>query len=290
MRATIADPAWTRTLAESLGVTGPYDEAVDEFQTMLFSLPEPEAPADGPDSITRTSVTGLVTYATCPKRFFWSEVDRLPRRPSKAARRGTELHRKIEIHNRGNIPLDDVDDVAYDVPADSPEETETPAARGANSFEVFKTSRFGTILPVHVEMPFDLRVREDVWVRGRIDAIYPHLEDGWEVVDFKSGRNRNDSAAAVQLQAYALAVTAPGFSSTPPDPLRVTFAYFGEGLDEVSEDVNEAWLEAAQHRLSELFDGIRREQWTPTPSPACHHCDFQRFCEPGKEWVASDGS
>ena len=37
----------------------------------------------------RTSVTGLVTFASCPQRFHWSEVDRLPRRPSAAMRHGT---------------------------------------------------------------------------------------------------------------------------------------------------------------------------------------------------------
>ncbi len=288
MRATITNPSWTRTRAESLGVTGPYDDAVDEFQTMLFSLPESEGSADRPDPITRASVTGLVTYATCPKRYFWSEVDRLPRRPSTAARRGVELHRKIEIHNRGNIPLDDIDEIVYDTTPDGRDDAEASTAGRPNAFKVFKTSRFGTVLPVHVEMPFDLRVSEGVWVRGRIDAIYPHSENGWEVVDFKSGRNRNDPAATVQLQAYAMAVTAPGFSAAPPDPLKVTFAYFGDGLDEVSQDVDGEWLENAQDRLGELFGGIEAQDWTPTPSPACHHCDFQRFCEPGKEWVAAN--
>jgi DNA helicase II / ATP-dependent DNA helicase PcrA len=42
------------------------------------------------------SVTGLVTYARCPKQFYWSVVRPLPRRSSAAARLGTEIHRWIE--------------------------------------------------------------------------------------------------------------------------------------------------------------------------------------------------
>lgn len=284
LRTALADPAWARRLAADLEMVGPYDDAVDDYQTMLFSLPEP-ADADGAGEPTRTSVTGLVTYATCPKRFFWSEVDRLPRRPSAAARRGVELHRRIELHNRGNIPLDDADDAVYDaIGTDATATGEDSGGDGRPSFDVFKTSRFGTVLPVHVEAPFDLRVG-DAWVRGRIDAIYPTEDDGWEIVDFKSGRNRHDPAAVVQLQAYALAVTSPGFTLSRPDRLRVTFAYFGEGLDEVTEEVDAAWLTDAQQRIDGIVAAIETEAWEPAPSEACRSCDFQQFCEAGSAWL-----
>jgi DNA helicase-2/ATP-dependent DNA helicase PcrA len=292
MRAALADSGWARRLAMTLGLTASYDEAVDEYQTMLFSLPEP-AEAAAEDRVTKTSVTGLVTYATCPKRFYWSEIDRLPRRPSSAARRGVELHRQIELHNRGNIPLDDADDLDYDAvdadaDADAGTEAETdarPAAGRRSSFQTFKDSRFGTVLPVHVEAPFDLRVGDGAWIRGRIDAIYPTPNDGWEIVDFKSGRNRHDPAAAVQLQAYALAVTAPGFTAELPDDLQVTFAYFGEGLDEVTETVDAAWLAEAESRVTSILEQIDAQVWDPTPSAACRICDFQRFCDAGQAWA-----
>jgi hypothetical protein len=59
-------------------------------------------------------VTGLVTYASCPRRYYWSEVDRLPRRPSAAARRGVDVHRRIELHSLGRLPLFDLDSDSYD--------------------------------------------------------------------------------------------------------------------------------------------------------------------------------
>lgn len=280
LRSTLADPDWPRRRAAELGVLEPYDEAVDEYQAMLFSLPEPIEAEPG-ESVTRTSVTGLVTYASCPQRYYWSEVDRLPRRPSPAARRGVELHRRIELHNRGNIPLEDAEDIAYDAVTEDP-----VGAGGPGAFATFKTSRFGTILPLYVEVPFDLRVGEGAWVRGRIDAIYPDGEEGWEVVDFKSGRRSRDPAALVQLEAYALAVASGGFSVAGPRHLAVTFAYLGDGLEEVREEVDDTWLAGARRHLEEILDRIEKGDWTPDPSPACRHCDFQRFCEPGKAWLA----
>src|SRR5207237_1012401 len=45
---------------------------------------------------TALSVTSLVSYARCPKQFYWSVVRPLPRQSSAAARLGTEVHRWIE--------------------------------------------------------------------------------------------------------------------------------------------------------------------------------------------------
>jgi hypothetical protein len=191
-----------------------------------------------------------------------------------------ELHRRIELHNRGNIPLEDAADIAYDSVG---EDTSGPGGPGA--FETFKASRFGSDLPLYVEVPFDLRVGDGAWVRGRIDAIYPDGDDGWEVVDFKSGRRSRDPASRVQLEAYALAVASEGFSVGGPQRLAVTFAYFGDGLEEVREEVGDTWLAGARTHLEDILEQIGRGRWDATPSPACHRCDFQRFCEPGKAWV-----
>ena len=104
LRRTLADPQWPRQRARDLDVVDLYDSAVEELQQSLFALPDQVETKLDPAE-TRVSVTGLVTYADCPKRFYWSEVDRLPRRPSSAARRGVELHRRIELYSRGNRAL-----------------------------------------------------------------------------------------------------------------------------------------------------------------------------------------
>ena len=225
----------------------------------------------------RTSVTGLVTYATCPKRFFWSEIDRLPRRPSPAARRGVELHRKIELHNRGAMALEYEADDLYDVAPDEGSE------RVAGAFDTYLGSRFADTRPAFIEVPFDLEL-DAGRIRGRIDAIYTE-GSSWEIVEFKSGRKKPDPARRVQLEAYAVAATDVRFGPEAPDELRVTFAYFGNGLEEVSEPVDDAWLETARSHLDEIATVASGDEFIATPSPACHACDFLRFCEAGKEFV-----
>ena len=126
------------------------------------------------------------------------------------------------------------------------------------------------------------------FVAGRIDAVYEPEPGTWEVVDFKSGRRSDDPSRRVQLEAYALAVTEAGFPGAPPDRLRVAFAYLGDGVEEVGEDVDEAWLEAARDRIESLVGAAAGGEQEPRPSEACRNCDFSRFCDAGREWLAAD--
>ena len=280
LRATIDDAEWPASAAQD--EADAFAGQLRQLQLVLDGLPDPPAVAERLP--VTTSVTGLVTYATCPRRYFWTDVDPLPRRPSPAARRGVEIHRRIELHNLGMVPLEEVELDTYDL---TPDETRV-VMRGIDPFETYRASRFAASQPRFVEVPFDLRVG-DARVNGRIDAVYELQPGSWEIVDFKSGRPSSQPSVRVQLEAYAMAVDEVRFTPIKPDHLRATFAYLGEGLTEVSEEVDPGWLAAAHHHLAELVGSIREENWEPSPSTACTNCDFLRFCPAGRQWIAHDG-
>lgn len=281
LRAALDASDWPAHKATELGTRRAYDGLVEEYQDMLFTLPPPQAGA-GEDLPLTTSVTGLVTYASCPKRFYWTEVDRLPRRPSGAAQRGVEVHRRIELHNRGNIPIDEALNDLYDLTgADA-----SLGHGGPGPYEVFAGSRFANEQPLHTEAPFDLRLGE-AGIRGRVDAIYG-TGHGWEIVDFKSGRPNSNPSNRTQLQAYALAARHGAFGA-PQTELVVTFAYLGGGnLTEISESVDAAWMDEAETDLVTLIESIASDAYDPRPSAACKSCDFARFCEAGTAWLSQN--
>lgn len=280
-----ADPRWTEDRAADLGVRDIYDEAVEEFEQALLALPDPAAPTEPEPRPAAVSVTGLVTYADCPKRYFWSEVDRLPRRPSAAARRGVELHRRIELHNRGAVPFEELAGDLYDL---SPGEgADAPSEGAGGGWRAFAESPYADRTPVYVEAPFEVRLSSDASIRGRVDAVYPYQDGGWEIVDFKSGRRSRRPSTEVQLQAYAVAACEAGLGAPAPEPLAVSFVYLGGGLEVAAQEVDGAWLEQARRRIEDLMDGIRSEQFDPSPSLSCRSCDFQQFCEEGRRFLAS---
>ncbi len=274
LRRELADPGQARARAIELEVVDAYDARVNEYADMLFRLPEPPE-VNEPNRLV-TSVTALVTYATCPLRYYWSEVDRLPRRHSPAARRGVEVHRRIELYHRGVVPFDELDESLYDV-------VPGEGTRGTAAYESFLASRFASERPLLVEAPFELRLDDFVWVRGRIDAVYTH-GDRWEVVDFKTGR-AGSVPNLVQLEAYGVAAREVPFTDEQPAEVDVTFAYLGDGLHVETHRVDERWAADARRHLEGLAAGIRAEAFDASPSPACARCDFLRFCPSGREFL-----
>ncbi|MCU0280599.1 MAG: ATP-dependent helicase [Acidimicrobiia bacterium] len=278
LRLAVADPSFPTRLAAEAGRGAAFTAAAARLAEALDGLPQAHPlPAAGP--AFRTTVTALVTFASCPLRFHWSAADRLPRRPSAARRRGVDIHRRIELHHRGGLPPEEAAESLYDLPAGE-------TRRGADPFAAFRASRFSAATPVMVEAPFELQL-EGLRLAGRIDAVYGPEPGLWEVVDFKSGRRRPDPALLVQLEAYAVAVHEAGFSGAP-ERTRVTFAYLGgKALEEVTEEVDAAWREAARTRLASLLAAAAAGERTPSPSEACRTCDFTRFCAAGAAWVAA---
>jgi CRISPR/Cas system-associated exonuclease Cas4 (RecB family) len=276
LREAIVDEKSMLDRAKVMAVADRFTRRVDELQERLFELSMVEVLEDRVEQRHSVSVTGLVTYAQCPKRFFWSEIDPLPRRRNPAAMAGTDLHRRIELHQRGQVPFETLEPELYDV---------IDEAAGGGGFKAFLDSRYGTETAYLIEAPFSLRMDNGYLVRGRIDAVYRDRTH-WEIVDFKSGRPRDDPSSIVQLQAYAVAATKVDFGVDKPDQIDVSFAYLGGGLTVETKRADESWRGRAEEELTRLTGAIDEAQFEPTPGDWCHRCDFLRFCEPGRQEVA----
>ncbi len=277
LREAVEDETALLEVAQGLGVADAYQDTVEAMRQTLFDLDAAGAIVLEPEKARAVSVSGLVTYAQCPKRFYWSEIDPLPRRRNLAAIAGTELHRRIELHQRGQVPFEDLEPGIYDA---------MDEAVGGGGFKAFLESPYGTEPAALVEAPFSLTTESGYEVRGRIDAVYER-DQGWEIVDFKSGRRRDDSARMVQLEAYALAATEVDFGIAPPERIDVTFVYLGGGLDVHTEHADEAWRRDAAHHLEDLTGAIEADRFDPVPGEWCHNCDYLRFCPTGRREVSA---
>ncbi len=275
LRDAAASDKAMRSLAGESGLAHELDREVERLSQALFALDEVEKPEAG-DSDRVVSVTGLVTYAGCPRRYYWSEVDLLPRRRNPAAVAGTELHRRIELHQRGQVPFEELEPDLYD----APDET-----TGPGGYVVFQQSRFAADRPALIEAPFVLKLDNGYRVRGRIDAVYVDNGD-WEIVDFKSGSPSHEEARIVQLEAYAVAAHQADLGIPSPVSTQVTFAYLGGGLNEETHEADEIWLTDAIDHLISLTGSIEAGEFPERPGERCTSCDFLHFCAPGQKWMA----
>ncbi len=233
------------------------------------------------------SVTGLVTYARCPKQFYWTVVRPLPRRSSAAARLGTEIHRWIEQRAGRQLTLIEPEPEPDDLDIDAVDPDRLPSGPDvvAGLRASFLGSPWAPLDPVRVEAPFVLAVGGHI-VRGRVDAVYER--DGrLELVDFKTGRPATvgDKAAGTQLDLYGLA--AIDAWSAEPDRLRTTYCYLradGPALVE-SSDWDAANVAVVRGRLAATLDALAEARFGPTPGRWCGGCDFLSFCPAGQSEV-----
>jgi DNA helicase-2/ATP-dependent DNA helicase PcrA len=188
----------------------------------------PAAPALLPPRIL--SVGQVLTYARCPRDFYWSVVRPLPSPPKPAARLGSLVHRLLERRARNLPDLLDPDGLDDRPGGAAPPELVERAARNVAA------SRYAALPAPEAEVGVAMRV--GAWViRGRIDAIF-HPEgrapvdqggpDGGEVelVDWKTGMQLEPLPGGLdQLGIYALALRQLG--RLPAGGCLATYCYLG---------------------------------------------------------------
>jgi DNA helicase-2/ATP-dependent DNA helicase PcrA len=170
------------------------------------------------------SVSQLVALRRDPEALARSIRRPLPGRPDPYARRGTAFHAWLE-HRFGAAELLDLDELpgAADEDAAPDEALERLRKR-------FESSEWADRVPIRVEVGFATTIA-GVVIRGRMDAVYPDPDGGFDVVDWKTGRRpsagRESDAVAVQLAAYRLAWAE--LAGVPVEKVRAAFHYVAEG-------------------------------------------------------------
>ena len=169
------------------------------------------------------AVSALVTMARDPGELAQQIRRPMPRGPVPQATRGTNFHLWLE-QRFGQAQLIDADELpgaADDLAAQAaePELAELQAQ--------FEAGEWAARWPAEVEVPFETKIGDRL-VRGRIDAVFADApEGGYDVVDWKTGRQPSSAAAmravAVQLAAYRLAWAA--LAGVPLAQVRAAFYY-----------------------------------------------------------------
>jgi len=274
-RAAAWPPPARRDATERLAEAVAAARAETTPDETLFPVTTSMAAAHVPRAV---SVTDLVIYQRCPKRFYWTAVRPLPRRYSPAARVGSIVHEWIERSSAGQIALIDPEEYQQERPAG------VEPSRVATLKQAFERTRFAGVRPARTEQPFALVIGDAV-VRGRIDAVFESADGAWEIVDWKTGIAPPEGGGpeAVQLEVYALA--AQEIWAKEPAELTLTFLYLGgeEGSDEPTLRSVPA-RPAAEIRadLEGRLASIAAGSFEPSPGAHCSHCDFLADCPEGR--------
>ncbi len=166
----------------------------------------------------RMSPSSIIAMKKNPEEFAQSVRRPMPRARDEYSSRGTAFHLWIEKHLKGSSIFDD-DDFDLLAPIEEDRTLEELKSKWLESEWAPRTA-------FDVEVPFETVIAGTL-VRGRIDAIYK-TEQGFEVVDWKTGSTVLDEDSAIQLALYRLAWA--DLTKVPVESVTAAFHYVPTGV------------------------------------------------------------
>jgi DNA helicase-2/ATP-dependent DNA helicase PcrA len=227
------------------------------------------------------SASDIETYRTCPLKYKFARVFRIPSEPTLNQRFGILVHQVLErYHQSGGRTIDEMLGLLEagwrrGGFGSSDQERQLHAKADGALRRYHERFRDEDAEPLWFEKAFSFRMGAHT-LRGRVDRV-DRLPDGdYELIDYKTGRPRSAAQLRedVQLSLYAVgAREAWGLASS-----RQSYLYV---LDDAKvplpvEEVDRDWI---TETVFEVADGILAQGFEPTPSyAACSICDYRIAC------------
>jgi len=268
---------------------------LNEPDQRVLSLMNQESRSLIPDDFT-LSPSSLNTYESCPLKFKFQYVLRIPTMDKSFFQKGTAIHKVIERATaemaEGKEP--DADRLisilhecwkpqAYDSETVA-EQSKVSAEESLLNFLEWKETNQNRVLETEKSFTYPLNLPNGKrWiVKGRIDRIEEEKGE-MVVIDFKSGKSRiakKDIPLDIQLNIYAMALQMMNGKL----PKRASLVYLeGDRVKQVDYFPTEQSIGAFREKLDGMVQAIIDERFDPTPGyMECRFCDYGGLC-PGKE-------
>jgi DNA helicase II / ATP-dependent DNA helicase PcrA len=230
------------------------------------------------------SASDIDTYRTCPLKYKFARVLRIPQEPTLNQRFGILVHQVLERYHATSASTDDAMLGLLDAAwrrggfGDSDQEHQLrEKARVAvlRYRERLTDGSGGAGEPRWFERSFSFPMGPHQ-IRGRVDRVDALPGGGFELIDFKTGVPRTvaDLRDDVQLALYAVAAR----DAWAIDATERSYYYVLDDQRVAVPDTAGAiqWIEDT---VMEVGAGILGQGFEPTPSPAaCGFCDFRIAC------------
>jgi DNA helicase-2/ATP-dependent DNA helicase PcrA len=229
------------------------------------------------------SASDIDTYRTCPLKYKFARVFRIPQEPTIHQRFGILVHQVLErFHGEGSrgslAELLGLLDARWRRAGfgDSEEERQLRGKAAAALERYHQRFQSEEAQPMWFERPFTFRLGPHL-LRGRVDRVDRLPGGEFELIDYKTGRPKSSAQLAddVQLSLYAVGAR----ESWSLDASRQAYYYV---LDDEKVSVDDEAGERAEwirDVATEVAEGILSQGFEPTPSyAACSVCDYRLMC------------
>jgi DNA helicase II / ATP-dependent DNA helicase PcrA len=227
------------------------------------------------------SASDIETYRSCPLRYKFGRVLRIPTQTTRHQRFGIAVHQVLErYHAQGGGTLEQLLSLleeswrraGFGLHEDDRDLHEKATAALRRYHERLAQQRSQ---PVWFERAFSFSLDRH-HVRGRVDRVDRLPDGGYELIDYKTGRPKSEQQLQqdIQLSLYAIAAK----ESWQLEAASQAYYYL---LDDVKMPLPSGGGESEWVRQTaiDIAEAILQERFEPTPSPTvCGMCDFRIVC------------
>jgi DNA helicase II / ATP-dependent DNA helicase PcrA len=232
------------------------------------------------------SASDIDTYRTCPLKYKFARVFRIPQEPTINQRFGIVVHQVLErFHARspeglsGSLPeLLGLLDAGWRRGGFGDSEEERQLRGKAASALTRYHARFQSedAEPMWFERAFSFRLGPHL-LRGRVDRVDRLPGGEYELIDYKTGRpkSRGQLVDDVQLSLYAVGAR----EAWSLDSSQQAYYYLLDDQKVTVPADRPDRFEWIQEVAMDVADGILAQGFEPTPSfAACSVCDYRLVC------------
>jgi len=227
------------------------------------------------------SASDIDTYRTCPLKYKFARVFRIPQEPSVHQRFGILVHQVLERFHARDEPPGTIAELLGLLDAgwrragfsDSEEERQLHGKAAAALTRYHERFQSEDAQPIWFERPFTFKLGPHL-LRGRVDRVDRLPSGEYELIDYKTGRPKTADQLAedVQLSLYAVGAR----EAWQLDSSRQAYYYL---LDDKKVEIQADGGEWVQEVAVEVAEGILAQGFEPTPSfAACSVCDYRLVC------------
>jgi DNA helicase-2/ATP-dependent DNA helicase PcrA len=227
------------------------------------------------------SASDIETYRTCPLKYKFARVFRIPQEPTLNQRFGIAVHQVLErFHVSGMSTWDEMAGLLEAAWrrggfADTDQENQLNAKARAALQRYLARLRTEASEPVWFERQFSFKLGPHL-LRGRVDRVDRLPSGTYQLIDYKTGRPKTPAQLRddVQLAVYALAAR----EAWDLEAAEGAYHYVldDEKVPLPPGAVDREWIAETVFTVAE---GILGQGFEPTPSyTACSMCDYRIVC------------